>query len=99
MNPDANANEVIQGAFRSSEVFSVEVDSFQSREQAEKLYDELLLKGYSVRIKELESTDKKDFHVLMGRFDTAEDAAPLVEKMRDQEGFPNSKLHMIADER
>ena len=99
MNPDSNADEINQTVTRGSEVFSVEVDSFQTREQAEKLYDELSLKGYSVRIKELESTDKKDFHVLMGRFDTAEAVTPLLEKMRDQEGFPNSKLHMMVDER
>jgi len=93
MNPDVSDVRITQTNPNYSAVFSVAVDSFEIREQAEKLYDDLSLKGYSVRIKRSEITGKTSFYVLMGRFDTAEDAAPLVAKMFEQEGYPNSKLY------
>lgn len=93
MNPDVPNVGMTQTNPYSTEVFSVEVDSFESREQAKSLYDDLLLKGYSVRIEKSGTMSKTRFHVFMGKFSTAEDVAPLVKKMLEQEGYPNSKLY------
>ena len=41
---------------------------------------------------------KKWFRVLIGKFQTAKDAASLAEKMREQEGFPDSTVYSSGAE-
>lgn len=102
IQPSMNSNDLntrmTRNATYNTEVFSVEVDSFESREQAKSLYKDLSLKAYSVRIERSEIMNKTRFYVLIGKFSKAEDTTPLVKKMLEQEGYPNSKLHISSSE-
>jgi hypothetical protein len=91
--PNARHNMPAAAISGRSESFSVRVAAFRELSVAEDLKEELLRKGYSVRIEQFLSTDGRRFRVLMGNFDTATDAAALARKLREQEEFPGAAVH------
>ena len=69
--------------FLDSEFFSVQVGAFRHSEQAKSLHDELLRKGYPVRIEQ-----SKEWHrVLVGKFRSEQEAISFAGKLSEQEGL------------
>ena len=73
--------------------FSVQVVSLQDLDRAKKLHKELSNKGYSVRIERSFSTAGQWFRVLVGNFDTAGEAALLVEELREDARFSRALVY------
>lgn len=70
-----------------SDLFSVQVATFRKAENAEKLYDKLLSKGYPARI-EYPRSPGKGFHVvLVGDSYNRQSAVRAAKELRDREGF------------
>ena len=87
------SNNHAQNNSDSAGAFSIQVTISESQEAVNEIYKELLSKGYLARMEESESTDGKLFRALVGNFHTAEDAAPFLEKIREQEGFPDCVVY------
>jgi len=71
----------------SSEFFSVQVGTFREMRNAEKVHKDLLSRGYTVRVERSESSGGVWCRVLVGRFNSRQDAASFMEKLGRREGF------------
>ena len=76
-----------------SDSFSIQVAAFKNQEAAEKFRDELLNKGYAARVEYQTSAREKWYRVLIGKYQTKQEAIPVAEKLLEQEGFSYIIFH------
>ena len=69
----------------SSQFFSIQAAAFKYLEEAEKFRDELLNKRYSARVERSTLTEEVWYRVLIGRFQTRQDAIRIAEELNAQE--------------
>jgi hypothetical protein len=93
MNPDARNRMYVQNNSERLAKFSVQVAVSKSLDQAERLRDRLLIRGYSARVEEFTSEDGQWFRILVGNLQAEKDAILLAQRMRDREGLPDSIVY------
>lgn len=82
----------------SSDIFSVQVATFRKAENAEKLYNRLLSKGYPARI-EYPRSPGVDFHVvLVGESYNRQSAVKAAKELREREGFSDLVIRHHSSE-
>ena len=82
----------------SSEFFSIQVASFKALERAEIIYYALLSKGYTVKIARSTSADEVWHRVLVGKFDSEQDAISFMPKLRERAGFSDMMIRRWTTE-
>jgi len=70
----------------STGFYSIQVGAFVDREKAEKLRDELLEKEYSAVVERQKGSQRRWYHVYVGKFQTQDQAIVFGDKLREQEG-------------
>jgi hypothetical protein len=83
--PDMPEELQSQDMAGNSGFFSIQAATFRELENAEKLRDELLYKGYPARIEDSSSGDKKWYRVLVGRYQTRSDSLSVAKELRERE--------------
>ena len=75
--------------------FSIQVAAFKNQEAAEELRNELLNKGYAARVEYPTSAKEKFYRVLIGKFQTKQEATTLAEELRGREGHSYMIVHPV----
>lgn len=72
---------------RGKEVYAIQIGSFREKKWAELRKEEFEKKGYEVRIVEWNRNGEVWYRVVIGSYDTREDAARDMKKIKEKEGI------------
>jgi cell division septation protein DedD len=91
-------NTTVEDQSDISSPFSIQVAAFKDKENAEEFCSELLSKRYPARMEYRTSAAEEEWHyVLIGTFRNEQDAIPLAEQFREQEGMPYMIVHQALE--
>ncbi len=97
--PDHTRTSTGIGAEVSSlEFFSIQVASFRDLERAKEVYQDLLSKGYTVKIEQAVSANEVWHRVLVGKFSSEQDAISFTERLREREQFSHTVVRRRSSE-
>jgi hypothetical protein len=80
-----------------SDLFSVQVATFRKSENAERMSDKLLSKGYPARIEYATLSEESFYVVLVGESYSRKNAAEVAKELREREGFSDTVIRRRTD--
>jgi hypothetical protein len=93
--PDTHIPDDVQAGDQSdvSEFFSIQVAAFKDSEKAKEFHQDLLSKAYPARIEYPKSEEEGWYRILVGKFQSKQDAVPLAERLSKQEELTYIIVH------